>query len=68
MANDQLTEKQAAELLNANRLGFISQCIGAGKSAEGANDLYKKASTRLDRRTKLAQTILDSLKSDAPAK
>ena len=68
MANDQLTEKQAAELLNANRLGFVSQCIGAGKSPEGANDLYKKASARLDRRTKLAQTILDSLKSDAPAK
>ena len=68
MANDQLTEKQAAELLNANRLGFISQCIGAGHAPEGANYLYKKASARLDRRTKLAQTILDSLKSDAPAK
>lgn len=63
----ELTEKQASELLNANRLGFISQCVGAGKSPEEAELLYKTASCRLDRRTKLAQTIMDSLKPEAAA-
>jgi len=63
----ELTEKQASDLLNANRLGFISQCIGAGKTPDDANVLYKQASERLDRRTKLAQTIMDSLEPEAVA-
>ena len=67
--SEQLTEKQAAELLAANRLGFTTHVVGMTNDPAKAEQLLKQATARhdkevatIEKRAKLATTILESLK------
>ena len=67
--SNQLTEKQAADVLAANRLGFTTHVMGVTNSPEKAEALLKQATTRqaaeqatIEKRAKLADTIMASLK------